>query len=207
MDENLQASKSLRAYSWAVIAVNLLVILWGAYVRATRSGAGCGSHWPLCDGAVIPQSPGVETMIEFTHRLSSGLTFLMVLGLLVWVFRILPSGHPARITASLSMVFMIIEALIGAGLVLFELVADNTSMARGISISLHHINTFLLLASLTLTALHHEGLPHITLRKRRLILFALIIGMVGVMILGVSGAVAALGDTLFPARTLAQSIA
>ena len=60
-------------YSWIVLVYNLVVILWGAYVRATGSGAGCGSHWPLCNGEVIPRAPEVETLVEFTHRLSSGL--------------------------------------------------------------------------------------------------------------------------------------
>jgi heme a synthase len=59
-------------FAWAVLAYNLAVVLWGAYVRATGSGAGCGNHWPLCDGPVTPQTPAGATIIEFTHRVTSG---------------------------------------------------------------------------------------------------------------------------------------
>ncbi|MEZ4640810.1 MAG: COX15/CtaA family protein [Caldilineaceae bacterium] len=45
---------ALAKYSWGVLFYNLLVIMWGAYVRATGSGAGCGRHWPVCNGEVIP---------------------------------------------------------------------------------------------------------------------------------------------------------
>jgi len=93
-------------YSWFVLAVNLGVILWGAYVRATGSGAGCGSHWPLCNGVVIPRPEQIETMIEFTHRASSGIAFLFVLGMLIWAWRIFPRGNRVRNGALLSMIFM-----------------------------------------------------------------------------------------------------
>ena len=83
-------------YAWFVLAFNLGVILWGAYVRATGSGAGCGNHWPLCNGEVIPRPDQIETLIEFTHRLSSGIAFLLVVGMLVWAWRIFPRGHRVR---------------------------------------------------------------------------------------------------------------
>ena len=74
-------------YGWGVLAFNLLVILWGAYVRASGSGAGCGAHWPLCNGEVIPRAPSVATLIEYSHRLTSGLALLGVLALLAWTWR------------------------------------------------------------------------------------------------------------------------
>ena len=155
-------------YAWFVLAYNVGVILWVAYVRATGSGAGCGSHWPLCNGVVIPKPDRIETMIEFTHRISSGFAFLMVLGLLIWALRIYSKGSIVRKGALLSMVFMIIEALIGAGLVLFELVAQDTSTARAVSISIHLVNTFVLLACITLTAYWASGGKPIDLRSRRM---------------------------------------
>jgi len=75
--------------AWGVLGYILLVILWGAFVRATGSGAGCGNHWPLCNGEVIPSSPEVETLIEFSHRLTSGIAFLAVVVLVVYAFRLL----------------------------------------------------------------------------------------------------------------------
>ena len=112
-------------YAWAVLAYNVGVVLWGADVRATGSGAGCGNHWPLCGNVVIPQSPALATMIEFSHRVTSGLTLVFVAGLLLWAWRAYPKGHAVRLGAGLAVGFTITEALVGAGLVLFQLVAQN----------------------------------------------------------------------------------
>src|SRR3954453_8669569 len=104
--------------AWGVLAYNLAVVLWGAFVRATGSGAGCGNHWPLCNGTVTPHSPTLATIIEFTHRTTTGVGLVLVAALTVWAFRAFPRHHPARLGGSLSAVFLITEALIGAALVL-----------------------------------------------------------------------------------------
>src|SRR5947209_20626321 len=77
-------------YAWSVLAYNVLVILWGAFVRATGSGAGCGNHWPLCNGGVVPRGPTVQTVIEFTHRATSGVALISVVVLIVWAYRAFP---------------------------------------------------------------------------------------------------------------------
>jgi heme A synthase len=193
-------------YAWFVLTFNVGVILWGAYVRATGSGAGCGSHWPLCNGVVIPRSQSVETLIEFTHRLSSGVAFLFVVGLLIWAWRVFPKGSIVRKGAVFSMLFMTTEALVGAGLVLFELVADNISIARAVSISIHLVNTFLLLACLSLTAWWSSGGKPVQLSGKNFYMSILGLGFIGMLILGVSGALTALGDTLFPVSSLAEGL-
>ena len=193
-------------YVWFVLIFNLGVILWGAYVRATGAGAGCGNHWPLCNGEVIPRAEQIETLVEFTHRLSSGLAFLLVFGMLIWAWRIFPKGHRVRAGAILSMVFMISEALVGAGLVLFELVADNESTARALFISVHLVNTFILLACITLTARWASGGKGVVLRWGEAYIWVLMAGFIGVLILGMSGALTALGDTLFPVNSIEEGI-
>ena len=135
----------LARFAWIVVAWNLVVIGWGAYVRATGSGAGCGQHWPLCNGEIVPRAPAIATLIELTHRLTSGLALLALLALVIAVWRSRPAGHPARRAAGWSMLFMLTEAGVGAGLVLFELVADNASLARALFMAVHLANTFLLL--------------------------------------------------------------
>ena len=110
-------------FAWGILIYNLWVILWGAYVRATGSGAGCGRHWPTCNGEVIPVEPRIQTLIEFSHRSSSGLALVTILVLLFWAFKAYPKGHPVRLGAALSTLFMLTEAGFGAGLVLFGLVA------------------------------------------------------------------------------------
>ena len=196
----------LARFSWGVIVYNLAVIAWGAYVRATRSGAGCGAHWPLCNGEVIPQSPTVEMAVEFSHRLTSGLALVSVAVLLAWAWRALPAGHPARRGAAWSMVFMLAEAGLGAALVLFRLVADNPSMARALFMAVHLVNTFLLLACLSLTAWWLSGGSRLEMRGRRNMALGLGAGALAILIAGVSGAVAALGDTLYPAGSVAEAL-
>jgi len=194
-------------YGWSVVAVNLFVILWGALVRATGSGAGCGRHWPLCNGEMLPRDPGLTTLIEFTHRATSGIALLLVAILFWWSRRALPPGHRARAAAAWSLVFITIEALIGAGLVLLELVGDNDSLGRAGYLAAHLLNTFLLLAALALTA-HWSGLPARTEPGRRggTVPWLLGFGLAGILVVGMTGAIAALGDTLFPARSLAEGL-
>jgi len=197
----------LARFAWIVVAWNLVVIGWGAYVRATGSGAGCGQHWPLCNGEIVPRAPAIATIIELTHRLTSGLALLALLALVVAVWRSRPAGHPARRAAGWSMLFMLTEAGVGAGLVLFELVADNASLARALFMAVHLANTFLLLGAMTLTARWLEDGPAGTSLERRGGRAA-IVGLLtlGVLVVSVSGAVAALGDTLFPATSLAHAL-
>ena len=200
-------SPALPRFAWSVLAYNLAVILWGAYVRASGSGAGCGAHWPLCNGEVIPRAPSLATLIEYSHRLTSGVALIGVVWLLAWTRRAMPPGHHARLGAWLSVFFILTEAAVGAGLVLFELVADNATMARAMFMAAHLVNTFLLVAALTLTATWVSGGGPVTPRQRpaaALIWSALAVGLI---LSGMSGAIAALGDTLYPATTHAEGLA
>ncbi|MDQ6760018.1 MAG: COX15/CtaA family protein, partial [Acidobacteriota bacterium] len=196
----LAGHSGFRRYAWFVLAWNVVVVLWGAYVRASGSGAGCGSNWPTCNGAVIPRAPQIATIIEFTHRLTSSVALLAVAGLCFWAFRSFAKGHVVRQTAVLSVVFLLMEALLGAGLVLFEYVGKNASVGRAIYLSAHLVNTQLLLAVLTLTAWfagHAESR-----RRSGPIAAALPLALV----VSVTGAIAALGDTLFPVTSLAAGL-
>lgn len=197
---------TLRKYSLFVMLYNIFVILLGAFVRATGSGAGCGSHWPSCNGEVIPTAPEIETLIEFSHRITSGLSLLFILILFIWVFKTYAKGTKVRKAVTFVAIFIILEALIGAGLVLFELVGDNSSVLRAIIIALHLVNTFLLLGS---NALLYEwiryGAPQkLIISKNGRQIFILIILLF--LVLGASGAITALGDTLFPAESLAEGL-
>lgn len=188
----------LAKFSWGLLAYNLGVILWGAYVRATGSGAGCGRHWPTCNGEVIPLQPSVKTLIEYSHRFTSGLALVTVLVLLLWALKSYAKGHPVRKGAWASVILMITEGGLGAGLVLFELVADNASMARVWSMGLHLVNTFLLLSALALTAFWASGGKDFSFKGQGGLGHKIYTGLGLVLIIGVTGAVTALGDTLFP---------
>jgi heme A synthase len=198
-----------RLFAWSVLAYNVAVILWGALVRATGSGAGCGGHWPLCNGDVLPEISQSATVVEFTHRVMSGVALMAVLALFGWAWKVLPRGHPARRWAAWSLVFICSEALIGAALVLLGHVARNESVGRVYSLATHLVNTFLLLACLALTAwraadpIPATPLRPLSPRRRRPIAIAL----AAVIVVAVAGAITALGDTLFPSSSLSQGVA
>ena len=196
----------LARFAWAVLGYTLLVILWGAFVRASGSGAGCGSHWPLCNGVVVPRDAETATLIELAHRVSSGIAFVLVVVLLVWSFLGTRRRSLVRRGAVLSFGFMVLEAAIGAGLVLFERVGTDSSLARAAWLAGHLVNTFLLLASLTLTAWWASGGSPVRVRgvRRSAWIAALLLG--GTLLVGMTGAITALGDTLFRPLSVADGI-
>jgi len=201
-------SPALRRFAWSVLAYFIAVILWGTLVRATGAGAGCGNHWPLCNGTVLQHSASVSTMIEFTHRLTSGLSFFAVVALLAWTFAGTLRGHLARAAAVASVAFTVIEAILGALLVKLGLTAQSLSPLRPAYLALHLTNTLLLLAALTLTA-HLLSRRKAFLRGQiRLVApFGAVASILVVMIVGVTGSLAALGDTLFPSSSLGLALA
>jgi len=199
-------SIALRRFAWAVLVYFVAVILWGTLVRATGSGAGCGDHWPLCNGTVIQHSPRLDTIIEFTHRVTSGISFFSAVGLVIWVFAGTARGHLARSAAVASVVFTLIEAILGALLVKLGLTAQSQSPFRAPYLALHLTNTLLLLATLTLTA-HLLSRDH-GYRRGDITLIAPVRASIGILVLlivGVTGSLAALGDTLFPAQSLSSA--
>jgi heme A synthase len=182
---------------------NILVILWGAYVRASGSGAGCGSHWPLCNGEVVPVAPRIETIIEFTHRMMSGVALVGAVALWLWSRASFVRASRVRAMALASLVFLMTEALLGAGLVLFNYVDKDASAGRTLYLSLHLVNTLLLLGALVLTAWYsRQGAVTSSGRRSSFVVAALPIAA----LVSVTGAIAALGDTLFPSATLAQGL-
>ena len=198
-------------FAWGVLLYNIAVVVWGAYVRASKSGAGCGEHWPDCNGQIIPQAPTLKTMIEFAHRTTSGFAGILVIVLLIWAFRFFAKGHVVRLGAVLSFIFIVIEGLIGAVLVKKGLVAENDSVARALVISIHLANTLILLSVLALTAWWATikqqtkwPLQFAGNGKLALILGACLLGVIG---LSVTGAITALGATLFPVTSLAEGLA
>ncbi len=191
-------------YAWLVLAYNIPVILWGAYVRVSFSGDGCGAHWPFCNGQVVPKAMKLPTIIEYAHRLSTSVDTFLVIGLCIWAFLAFPKKHAARLYSILSLFFLLIEALLGAGLVLFRLVANDLSAGRPWYLGAHLTNTLLLLAVLTATAFSaQKGVADLRLKA----IPGQVWGALAVsMLVGVTGVIAALGDMLFPASSLSAGI-
>ena len=196
-----RAQDVFRRFAWGVLAYNVLVVLWGAYVRASGSGDGCGNHWPLCNGEVVPVARGVAQAIEFTHRLTTGVASLAVVALWIFSLRQFPRGHRVRRSALIAVLLIFVEALLGAGLVLLRYVGTNASWGRAAYLSAHLINTQILLGMLAATAWfagHSES-------GRRPAILKAALGVA--LAAAVSGAIAALGDTLYPATSIAGGVA
>jgi heme a synthase len=187
-------------FARALVGYTLGVILFGAGVRITNSGAGCGQHWPTCNGEVLHLPKSLATLVELTHRLTSGLSLLAVLGLLIGAFRLFPRGHVVRASAVFSFVMILIEALIGMVIVLMRWVVQDASFGRILALPLHLVSTALLTAALTWCA-YFASVPDakptpLPRAARSLLLLA---GL-GILLVSATGAVTALGDTVYPAH-------
>lgn len=204
-------SRALAGFAWSVVGYNILVILWGAVVRATGSGAGCGDRWPLCNGDFFPHHPRLATVIEFAHRSMTGVCTALVIALAVWTFYATKRGDRARRAVLASVFFLVTEALLGAVLVLGGYVEHNISTARVVMQSVHFTNTMLLLALLSLTAwwLSDASRNEDSLRgdDRAVLVWPAWIAVLATIVVGATGAVAALADTLFPSPSLRAALA
>lgn len=202
-------NKRFRTLSLGLVIYTVLVILWGAWVRISRSGAGCGEHWPLCNGELLPGTSVPATWIEFSHRISTGIYGILVAGIFIWALRLYPRKHAVVKMAAFAVLFTALEAWIGARLVLSGLVANDTSLRRTIFMALHQINSMLLSGSVYLIFVF-AAYPSAPTPLRRffksprggwlilLLLFPLIVSM--------SGAIASLAATLFPSSTLMEGL-
>lgn len=170
------------------------VILFGAWVRISHSGDGCGSHWPTCGGEIVPVEPSSAALIEYAHRLTSGFAGVLAAALLVWAVVRFRWGLPTRALAA-TVFFLLVEAGIGAGLVLGGLTGSDDSAARAVVIALHLVNTLALTAGAALTVWSAAD-PARVLRFRRRSAFGPAVALV--VVTAMTGAVTALGDTLLP---------
>ena len=193
-------------FAWFTLAYNVLVILWGVFLRASKSGDGCGQHWLTCHGEVIPSAPELKTIIEFSHRMTTGPAFVLVLILLIWAFRRFEKGSPVRKAAAASMVFIVSEVLIGGVLVLTGNTAESLTTERPFLAIGHLINSFVLLASLTLTAWFASERRTITFSQNAKPVLLVATGLIAILLVGTSGSVAALSSMLFPSQTLTEGI-
>ena len=198
-------------YAWFVLAYNVLVILWGVFLRASKSGDGCGQHWLTCHGEVVPSAPELKTVIEFSHRITSALDGLIVIALLIWAIRIWYVNRD-RVSAYVmkfaiaTFVFVLIEGALGAGLVLTGNTAETLTPARPFWMAAHLLNTLLLLTWLTITAWSATTGKTINFWAKRRELGWIAVGVALLLLVGMSGSIAALSSMIFPSGTLTEGI-
>ncbi|HKX83042.1 MAG TPA: COX15/CtaA family protein [Pyrinomonadaceae bacterium] len=198
-------------YAWFVLAYNIVVILWGVFLRASKSGDGCGQHWLTCGGEVVPSAPELKTVIEFSHRITSALAGLLVIGLVAWAFVIWRKSWTSVTSRALkmavgSLILVILEGLLGAGLVLTGNTAETLTPERPFWMAAHLMNTLVLLTFLTLTAWYATGGARLVIPSDRSIrlIFAFIIACY--LMIGFTGSIAALGGMIFPSESLTEGI-
>ena len=190
----------LSSLATAGLTTSILSILAGAIVRATGSGDGCGASWPTCNGRVIPSLETSSEIIEFSHRSISGV--LLIVTLLLFV----KSKDPdtpllhKKIINYLTF-FVLLEAAIGAVIVIYEWVGLNSSLPRIIAVPLHLVNTFALLGFYTLIFYllsESENKLSNFFDKRIKIAFVLF------FLTGATGSITALADVLFPSASFVE---
>jgi len=190
---------TVRRSPWPLtLAYTVFVILFGAVVRVTGSGAGCGQHWPTCHGEIAHLPQSIETIIELTHRVTSGLSVLIVLVALGLTARALGWRHLATRGGLWSLGFLLVEALVGAGLVLLELVGDDASVLRAVVMTVHLTNTAALTLALSVAAWAFAKTEPTLGRGAPGQLGAILLIGVTILVISGTGAVTALGDTVLP---------
>lgn len=200
-----RSTRGVYRWAWATLAFFVFVVLEGAVVRITGSGAGCGDHWPLCNGEVLPHHPRLATMIEFAHRSLTGISTAMFALLIGWTFRATRKGHPARRAAVVSGILLLTEAALGAVLVLGHYVEKNASAARVLVQGVHFTNTLLLLAATATTTVLLRPVRMESAQGDSATPLWLALG--ATVLTGATGSVAALADTIFPSPSLSAAIA
>ena len=200
------ANARLSRFAWILLAYTVPVILFGAFVRAGLHGDGCGASWPGCNGALIPDGSSLNAIIEFSHRASTGILGFLVAAALIWTFRSFAKGHAARKAAVTVTVLTVVEAAIGAGLVKFQWVAHDKSLERVYAMGFHLVSTFILLGSMVLLAHYTAGGEKVSLKGHGGVGTAVKFALGGLILLGITGAITALGDTIFPVKTLVEGL-
>ena len=205
-----QQNKIFSFFCFFVLSFCLLVILWGAWVRISHSGDGCGKSWPSCQGQYLMDSGEQQkTWIEWIHRATSSLFGIIVIWLLIWSVFKFPLKHPVCKSALCIFLFTISEALIGAGLVLAGLTGDNMSPTRVLVMNLHLLNSVLLVSSLFVCWRFSLGKSfsfskQIKKRKGRLSIALFIFVF---FLIAFFGSVSALASSLFPSSSLLEGLA
>jgi heme A synthase len=193
--------------AWGLLLYTLPVVVWGAYVRASGSGDGCGDHWPSCGGEIVPTAvEHGKTWIEYSHRASTAIYGLLALWLAIWAWRVFPKGDALRKSAAAVLLFTIIEGLIGRYLVKHELVAMNSSTERVVWMALHLANVFSLLTAATLPAWWSVNGARLQPRENSRLARMWGACLLSVIALAVTGSMSALGDTLYPSSSLMEGI-
>ncbi len=138
--------RSLKWFSVLTTIGMLLILLGGALVTKTESGMGCGRSWPLCNGQLIPEEVTSELIIELAHRVVSGSVGIMLIILSIMAWRAIGHIRETKFLVITSLLFLILQGLIGAAAVIWG--QSDFILAAHFGISLVSFSTVFLLTLL-----------------------------------------------------------
>jgi protoheme IX farnesyltransferase len=193
-------SPGAKLVPWIRVAIvaSLLVMLFGAFVRASLSGDGCGTSWPFCNGgSLLPDTSVLKSVIEFTHRATSGLLLLCLAGLYVAARRVFPARHDVRSGLLWAVVACVVSAFIGMLLVRFGWVVFDRSLGRAITMPIHLVNNLVLLAGLVWAQHRAAGGAISKWKGQGPLGQAFTMSVISVFLLCMTGALSAMGKTAF----------
>jgi heme a synthase len=111
--------RTVRRYAAATFAIACLHLVFGAIVRISGSGMGCGDHWPKCYGRWIPPMSRPDLIVEVSHRYLASILLLALISTTVVAWR--RRGEPGvggrggvLRTAALGVTLGVAAALLGA---------------------------------------------------------------------------------------------
>lgn len=206
MQTTCEQRKKLTLFAQTLFYYTLVVILWGAWVRISHSGDGCGDTWPLCGGKLIPEVERGKTWVEYGHRLMSGVYGILVFVFWLWGRRLLPKKSLAATAILLTFLFTISEALLGAKLVIFGLVTSNDTPFRAFVMALHQINSLLLTGSIAVAWLGLQANDSMLGKHAVKIKDFFSLRTLSILLFAITGAWASLSTTLFPSESLISGL-
>jgi heme a synthase len=136
-------ARALRLLGLLTTLIMLIVIIMGALVTNTGSAQGCGHHWPLCYGQVVPTMHTHQTWIEFSHRAVTGLAGILILVLAVWSWISYSKVKWVKMLSVGTVLFVVIQAVLGGLAVIWP--ESSFVLALHFGISLISFVTVLLL--------------------------------------------------------------
>ena len=114
-----------RRLSIISLFATFILVAIGGLVRATQSGLGCGDDWPACNGRLAPALETRAEIIEFSHRFAAMIVGFMILGLAILALRHF-RDNPKVLRATLAaLALVVLQALLGALVVIQELKAET----------------------------------------------------------------------------------
>jgi heme A synthase len=124
-----------RLYAYLALTTALLtlgLIVFGAVVRVTDSGLGCGNEWPTCHGSLIPPLDNITAVIEWLHRAFAVFIGLFGIVTLIQAVRAFRRRNRLVLMATLTAALLFAaQSMLGALVVILDLPPTAVTLHLG----------------------------------------------------------------------------